>query len=119
MPRGFAEADAGMRRAAAQGYVGAGTRKRERRVSSRHRRRSSSSVSSTVRRLLHSEAFTGSRTVGIVSAHPRLSAAALLVLLVLVSVLSMRLLSHPAAKNDKSADMLPARFGWQWCPEEA
>ena len=57
--------------------------------------------------------------MGIVSAHPRLSAAALLVLLVLVSVLSMRLLSHPAAKNDKSADMLPARFGWQWCPEES
>ena len=57
--------------------------------------------------------------MGIVSAHPRLSAAALLVLLVLVSVLSVRLLSHPAVKNDKSADMLPARFGWQWCPEES
>jgi len=57
--------------------------------------------------------------MAIVSAHPRLSAAALLVVLVLVSVLSMRLLSHPGAKNDKSADMLPARFGWQWCPEES
>jgi len=57
--------------------------------------------------------------MGIVNAHPRLSAVALLVLFVLVSVLSMRLFSPPAVKNDKSADMLPARFGWQWCPEES
>jgi hypothetical protein len=41
------------------------------------------------------------------------------VLVVLVSALSIRLLAHPAAKNDKSADMLPARFGWQWCPGES
>ena len=56
--------------------------------------------------------------MGIVGAHPRLSAGAALVLLVLVSVLLVRMLSASGAKSDNPGDRLAGRFGWQWCPEE-
>src|SRR5262245_66422219 len=95
------------------------SRKPAREMSSRNGGRSGSSTSSTVRRRrTHQETSTRSRIMGIVGAHPRLSAGAALVLLVLVSVLLVRMLSASGAKSDNPGDRLAGRFGWEWCSAE-